>query len=46
VVEGTGEPREMGEYVVIQRRIVMQKEEPWMVWGTVEETDWKSVVYA
>jgi len=26
------------EYVVIQRRVMKGKEEPWMVWGTTQET--------
>ena len=37
VVEGTDE-KKVDEYVVIQRRIMMGKEDPWMVWGTTQET--------
>jgi len=44
VVEGTGRVREVREYVVVQRRMWGEKEEGWMVWGTVEEGDWRSVV--
>lgn len=44
VVEGTGGVREVKEYVVVQRRMWGEKEEGWIVWGTVEESDWRSVV--
>ena len=44
VVEGTGGVRQMKEYVVVQRRMWGEKEEEWVVWGTVEEGDWRSVV--
>ncbi|MCJ1235962.1 hypothetical protein MMC14_003938 [Varicellaria rhodocarpa] len=45
VVEGTGEEKVIREYLVVQRRMWHRLEEPWMVWGTVEETDWKGVVF-
>lgn len=38
VVPGTGEEREVQEYLVIQRRMLAGKEEDWHVWGTTEET--------
>ncbi|MCJ1255856.1 hypothetical protein MMC24_003674 [Lignoscripta atroalba] len=44
LIEGTGEEKDVREYVVVQRRMMKEKEEPWMVWGTVEESDWKLVV--
>jgi len=44
LVEGTGGVREVREYVVVQRRMWSEKEERWMVWGTVEEGDWRGVV--
>ena len=43
-VEGTVEPKDVTEYMVVQRMMWKGKEEPWMVWGTVEENDWKEVV--
>ena len=46
VVNGTGEIKRVKEYVVIQRRMWKEKEEPFMVWGTVEESDWKTAVFA
>ena len=46
VVNGTGEIKQVKEYVVIQRRMWKGKEEPFMVWGTVEESDWKTAVFA
>jgi len=38
VVKGTGEEKEVREYVVVQKRMWKEKEGPWMVWGTTEET--------
>ena len=43
-VPGTGEITELTEYIVIQKRILKEKEEPWMIWGTVQESDWKMLV--
>ncbi|KAI4264601.1 MAG: hypothetical protein L6R42_000306 [Xanthoria sp. 1 TBL-2021] len=39
LVQGTGEEKEVSEYLVLQRRMWKEIEEPWMVWGTTEETD-------
>lgn len=36
---GTGEVKDVKEYVVIQRRMWKEQEEPWMVWGTIEESE-------
>lgn len=44
VGEASAKVKEVKEYVVLQRRIWKEREEPWKVWGTVEETDWKTVV--
>lgn len=38
MVEGMDQDKQVDEYVVIQRRIMKGKEEPWMVWGTTQET--------
>ena len=38
VVEGTGEEKKVQEYLVLQRRIWKGKEQPWMVWGTTQES--------
>jgi protein MBA1 len=38
VVKGSGEEREVKEYVVIQRKLWKGKEGEWVVWGTTEET--------
>ena len=38
VAQGTNVPKEMLEYLVLQRRILDGKEGPWKVWGTTEET--------
>lgn len=39
IINGTGEKKEMDEYFVLQRRIWKEKEEPWMVWGTTQESN-------
>ena len=38
VVAGTGQERDVKEYVVIQKRLWKGKEEGWLVWGTTEES--------
>ena len=37
-VDGPENPREILEYLVLQRRILDGKEGPWKIWGTTEET--------
>ena len=37
-VPGTGEVKDVREYVVIQKRVISGKEGPWIIWGTTEET--------
>ncbi|KAL8734418.1 MAG: hypothetical protein Q9181_003221 [Wetmoreana brouardii] len=39
LVKGTGEDKPVSEYLVLQRRMWQGEEEPWMIWGTTEETD-------
>ncbi|KAL8807367.1 MAG: hypothetical protein Q9182_000706 [Xanthomendoza sp. 2 TL-2023] len=39
LVQGTGEKKPVSEYLVLQRRMWKEVEEPWMVWGTTEETE-------
>lgn len=38
VVKGSGGEKDVTEYIVIQRRMMHDKEEDWVVWGTTEET--------
>ncbi|KAL8854890.1 MAG: hypothetical protein Q9221_000397 [Calogaya cf. arnoldii] len=38
-IQGTGEEKDVTEYLVLQRRIWKEIEEPWMIWGTTDETD-------
>lgn len=38
-VKGTGVEKDMDEYFVVQRRIWKDNEEPWMVWGTTQESN-------
>ena len=45
VLPGAGKVQEKVEYVVVQKRYQDGKEKPWIVWGTVEESDWKKVVF-
>lgn len=37
-VPGTGQEKDMLEYVVLQRRFLKGQEDPWLIWGTMEET--------
>ena len=39
-----GEKQEMVEYLVLQRRYMKGIEGPWLVWGTVQETEASSVL--
>ncbi|KAL8681497.1 MAG: hypothetical protein Q9186_002383 [Xanthomendoza sp. 1 TL-2023] len=39
LVQGTGDEKLISEYLVLQRRMWKEMEEPWMIWGTTEETD-------
>ena len=34
-----GEEKALTEYLVMQKRIVQGKEEPWIVWGTTRESE-------
>ncbi|KAL8779565.1 MAG: hypothetical protein Q9213_006870 [Squamulea squamosa] len=46
LVEGTGEEKPVSEYLVLQRRMWKEEEEPWMIWGTTEETNPDTVLGA
>jgi protein MBA1 len=37
-VPGTGQEREVKEYLVIQKKMWAGKEDDWIIWGTTEET--------
>jgi protein MBA1 len=43
VVPGTGQERDVVEYVVLQRMYWQWKEEEWKVWGTTEQTTLEDV---
>ena len=45
-ISGTGPAQEKVEYVVVQRKMWAAKEQEWMVWGTVAESDWKQAIFA
>lgn len=38
-MKGTGEAKDVKEYLVIQRRMLQGNEGPWVVWGTTGESD-------
>jgi protein MBA1 len=38
LVPGSGEPKELKEYFVIQKLLKEGREGPWLIWGTTEET--------
>lgn len=42
--EGSGEEKQMDEYLVMQRRIYKGVEEPWIIWGTTEESKVEEVL--
>lgn len=45
VTKGPGnEPKQMVEYLVLQRMTLEGKENPWMIWGTTEETKVEDVL--
>lgn len=39
MVDGTDKEKDVTELLVIQRRMLNGKEEPWKVWGTTQESD-------
>ena len=45
VVPGTGEVQDKVEYIVLQRNTWNKKPGPWLIWGTVGESDWKKIVF-
>lgn len=45
VIAGPGsDQKQMVEYLVLQRMMLKGKENPWMVWGTTEETKVEDVL--
>jgi len=38
LVDGSGEEKEVTEYVVVQKRLSKGVEGEWMIWGTEQET--------
>lgn len=44
--QGEGQEKDVSEYLVLQRRMMKDREEPWMIWGTTEETDITTIVGA
>ena len=48
VISGTEKekPKDVTEYLVLQRRILRGEEGPWKIWGTTTETDIKKLAEA
>jgi mitochondrial protein MBA1 len=52
VVPGSGQEKDIVEYVVLQRQYIGGREEEWQIWGTTQETtlgdveDWERSVLA
>ena len=44
IVEGTGEEKDIREYLVLQKRVLKGQETDWVIWGTTDETDVKNIV--
>lgn len=43
-LSGTGEEKDVKEYLVLQRRLLKDQEGPWKIWGTTDETDVTDIV--
>ena len=39
IIQGSGEAKDVTEYLVIQRRMLRGAEGPWVIWGTTNESD-------
>ena len=44
VIAGTGEQKDVKEYLVLQKRILQAQEGEWVIWGTTDETDIKDII--
>ena len=44
IMPGTGKVENVTEYIVIEKRIINEKEDGWIIWGTVEESDWRAML--
>ena len=45
LVPGTGEAKDVREYLVIQKRLLKGSNEgPWKIWGTTDETDIQDII--
>ena len=44
IVAGTGEEKDVREYLVLQKRMLRDVEGKWVIWGTADETDVKDVL--
>ena len=45
LVPGTGEAKDVREYLVIQKRLLKGSDEgPWKIWGTTNESDVQEII--
>lgn len=44
IIPGTGEQKNVKEYLVLQKRILQAQEGEWIIWGTTDETDVKDII--
>ncbi|MCJ1312389.1 hypothetical protein MMC25_006063 [Agyrium rufum] len=44
IVSGTDKPKDITEYLVIQKRTISGVEEKWEAWGTMQERDWRELL--
>ena len=44
IIAGTGEQKNVEEYLVLQKRILQAQEGDWVIWGTTDETNVKNII--
>ena len=44
IIAGTGEQKNVKEYLVLQKRFLQAQEGEWVIWGTTDETDVKDII--
>ena len=44
LIPGTDQTQDKKEYIVVQRKRWDGRDEDWMIWGTLGESDWKKAI--
>ena len=44
IIAGTGEPKNVKEYLVLQKRIIQAQEGEWVIWGSTNETNVENII--